>query len=268
MNTRAAPSVLNIFQSSGIAVSRFTERWVPDGWAVCMALTAVVLVLAVAGAKVTPHAALLAWGGGVWTLVGLAMQFTLTIVAASACMTAPIVYRMLDRLAALPNPNVPWQAVLMVSVLSIVTAYLNWAFCLIGGALFIPFVYRRNPKTDVRLLVVATLLGQGTVWHGGLSGSAPLMMATPGNPLLVSTNGVAVVDRLYPITETLLNGFNLTYLLIVGAVAVLVTVLLHPSRGAKTLSENAILAMMPSVAAVTPSEGTPTAAISRFNGWT
>lgn len=267
MSRNATLSILTGVQSLGVSISNFTERWVPDGWSICMALTVVVFVLAVVGAGTSPHEALLAWGGGVWTLLGLAMQFTLTIVAAYACITAPPVYRALDRLAALPNPDKPKQAVFLVGVLSIVTAYLNWAFCLIGGALFIPFVYRRNPKADVRLLVVAALLGQGTVWHGGLSGSAPLIMATPGNPLIAPAKGVAVIDRLYPITETLLNGFNLTYLLIVGIVAVAVTVLLHPARGAKNLSEQEVLAMMPHIAEIPLSEGTPAAAISRFSGW-
>jgi short-chain fatty acids transporter len=264
----AAQSALRGFQSCGVVVSRFTERWVPEGWTICMALTAAVLLFAIVGVGVSPHDALMAWGGGVWMLVALAMQFTLTIVAAYACMTAPPVYRLLDRVAAVPNPDVPWQAVLWVGALSVLAAYLNWALCLIGGALFIPFVYRRNPKTDVRLLVVATLLGQGTVWHGGLSGSAPLMMATPGNPLMLAVNGVPIVSRLYPITETLLNSFNLVYLFTVGVVAVLMTVLLHPAHGAKTLGAEEVRAMMPQMMVVPPSDGTPAAAIGRFTGWT
>ncbi len=60
-----------------------------------------------------------------------------------------------------------------------ITVYFNWALSLVASALFIPFLCRKNPKTDVRLLAVAAYLGQGTVWHGGLSGSAPLIMATP-----------------------------------------------------------------------------------------
>ena len=64
-----------------------------------------------------------------------------------------------------------------------------------------PFILRRNPKADVRVVIAAAYIGLGTVWHGGLSGSAPLILATPGNPLLAPASGPPVVDRLVPVTD-------------------------------------------------------------------
>ena len=58
----------------GGTLSRFTERWIPDSWVVCMMITVLVLALAVAGAGVSLQAAVLAWGGGMWTLLELSMQ--------------------------------------------------------------------------------------------------------------------------------------------------------------------------------------------------
>ena len=49
----------------GSGLSRFTERWVPDAWVICMMLTAIALVLAVGGAGVGVEEAVLAWGSGV-----------------------------------------------------------------------------------------------------------------------------------------------------------------------------------------------------------
>ena len=123
------------------------------------------------------------------------MQFTITLVASHAIVTSRPVYKLLDRLAGLPNPDRPAQAVMLVCVASIVTGYLNWAFTIIASALFIPFVCRRNPKADIRILVVGAYLGICTVWHGGLSASAPLILATPGNPLLEPTTGPPPSDR-------------------------------------------------------------------------
>lgn len=229
----------------GAWLSRMTERWVPDSWVVCMILTAIALALAMLGAGATPQQAVLAWGDGVWTLLTLAMQFTLAMVAAHACVASRPVFGWLDRLASLPDPERPRQAVLLAALFSLATAYLNWALCLVACALFVPFICRRNPKVDVRVLVAAAFLGMGTVWHGGLSGSAPLILATPGNPLLAPESGAAVVGRLYPVTETLFQTWNLVYLGVIALTGLAVTLLLHPREGAVSLGAEQVEAILP-----------------------
>ena len=214
----------------GAALSRFTERWVPDSWVICMMLTSTAFALALGGAGVGVEEAVLAWGDGVWVLLELAMQFTIAMVAAHACVSSRPVFRLLDRLAALPDPERPTQAVALAAVFSLVTGYLNWALCLVACALFVPFLARNNPKTDIRVMIAAAYVGLGTVWHCGLSGSAPLILATPGNALIAPGIGAAVVDRLYPVTETLFNPFNLLYLIAIGGTGLLAAVLIHPRR--------------------------------------
>ena len=181
--------MLDLFRDLGTGLSRFTERWVPDSWVICMILTALSLLFAIGGAGVGVEEALLAWGSGMGSLLELAMQFTIAMVAAHACVSSRPVFKLLDALARVPNPEKPVQAVALAAIFSLVTAYLNWAFCLVSCALFVPFLCRRNPLTDIRVLVTACYLGLGTVWHGGLSGSAPLILATPGNPLLSPATG-------------------------------------------------------------------------------
>ena len=139
-------------------------------------------------------------------------------------------------MARLPNRDRPLQTVVLVGVYSLATAYLNWAFCLVSFALVVPFVARRNPKTDTRVLVASAYLGLGTVWHGGLSGSAPLILATPGNPLLAPATGAAAIDRLLPVTETLFIPFNLIYLIIIGAMSLVTVAALHPRQNAHALT--------------------------------
>ena len=131
------------------------------------------LLLALLGPGVSLHDAVLAWGNGVWSLLTLAMQFSLAMVAAHACVVSPPVYRALDRLAGLPDPEKPLQAVLLAALFSLATAYLNWALCLVACALFLPFIVRRNPRADLRVLIAASYLGVGTVWHELGSHSEP-----------------------------------------------------------------------------------------------
>jgi len=255
------------FREFGAALSRFTERWVPDAWVICMILTAVALVLAIFGAGAGVEESILAWGDGVWVLLGLAMQFTIAMVAAHACVASRPVFRLLDRLAGLPDPERPVQAIVLAAGFSLVTAYLNWALCLVACALFVPFICRRNPNVDIRVLIAASYIGLGTVWHGGLSGSAPLILATPGNPLLEPGIGAPVVARLYPVTETLFNPWNLVYLLAIGGVGLGMSVVLHPRRGAVTLTRDQIAAILPTPPEADPEPATPAARIDAFRGW-
>lgn len=259
--------MLDHFRRLGSSLSNITERWVPDSWVICMFLTAVALVLSIVGAGAGPEEAVLAWGQGVWKLLGLAMQFVVAMVAAYACVASKPVYRLFNWLASRPDPRRPLQAVVLAGVFSLVTGYLNWALCLVACALFTPFILRRNPAVDVRVLICAAYLGIGTVWHGGLSGSGPLILATPGNPLLDPTTGTAVVDRLYPVTETLFNPFNLIFITIIGAVALLVTCLLHPREGARTLTPEQAEALLPKPPEDDATPRTPAARMDQFRGW-
>jgi short-chain fatty acids transporter len=259
--------VLDFFRDLGMGLSRFTERWVPDSWVICMILTAIALALAIFGAGAGVEESILAWGDGVWVLLTLAMQFTIAMVAAHACVSSRPVFRLLDRLARIPDPERPVQAIVLAAVFSLVTAYVNWALCLVACALFVPFICRRNPRVDIRVLIAASYLGLGTVWHCGLSGSAPLILATPGNPLVAPGTGAPVVTRLFPVTETLFNPFNLVYMFVIGAVGLGMSVALHPRRGAVTLSDEQVAAILPTPPEEDPAPSSPGGRVDAFRGW-
>jgi short-chain fatty acids transporter len=259
--------MLDALRALGAGLSRLTERWVPDAWVICMILTLLAGALAMLGAGAGLEQTALAWGSGVWKLLELAMQFTLALVAAHACAVSPPVYRWLDRLARLPDPARPLQAVALVGVFSVVTGYLNWALTLVACALFVPFVLHRNPRVDARVLIASAYLGIGTVWQSGLSSSAPLILATPGNPLLAPGTGAPVVDRLYPVTETLFNPFNLAYALIMAIVGIGTALLLHPRRGALTLPAADVEAMLPKPPPADPAPATPAGRLDSLRVW-
>ena len=105
-------SLVGVVGNLGERLSRVTQRWIPDSWVVCMILTVLALLLAVLGAGAGVEEAVLAWGGGMWALLELAMQFTIAMVAAHACVSSRPVFALLDRLARLPRtpsgPFRPW----------------------------------------------------------------------------------------------------------------------------------------------------------------
>jgi len=260
-------SLVYLIGDLGERLSQFTMRWIPDSWVVCMVLTVLAGLLAVVGAGAGINETVLAWGGGMWSLLELAMQFTIAMVAAHACVSSRPVFGWLDRLASLPDPDRPLQAVALVGMYSLLTAYLNWALSVVASALFVPFVCRRNPNADVRVVIAAAYLGVGTVWHGGLSGSAPLILATPGNPLLAPATGAPVIDRVLPVTETLFVPFNLVYLAVIGAVSLAAVLALHPRRSVYRLSPDQIERIMPALPPGSGTASTPASAMEVFPGW-
>ena len=251
----------------GENLSRFTQRWIPNSWVVCMILTVLAALLAIIGVGATLNETLLAWGGGMWALLELAMQFTIAMIAAHACVSSKPAHCFLDWLASRPDPAKPVQAVVMLGAYSMVIAYFNWAASVVASALFVPFVAKRNPQADVRLLIAAAYLGMGTVWHGGLSGSAPLILATPGNPLLAPSNGTPIIDRVLPVTETLFIPFNLIYLATIFVVGLGLLWLLHPRQNRWTLSDEQLSVIMPTMSEKSEPT-TPAGGMEHFRGWT
>ena len=258
--------IVAIVGDLGDRLCRFTQRWIPDSWVVCMLLTVAAILLAMFGAEASLNESVLAWGNGMWALLELGMQFSIAMIAAHACVSSRPVFRFLDWLAGLPDPKRPVQAIALIGAYALVTGYLNWALSVVASALFVPFIARRNPKADIRVVIAAAYLGICTIWHGGLSGSAPLILATPGNPLLAPASGEPVIDRVLPVTETLFIPFNLVFIAILGAVALATVMLLHPRQNAQTLTAEQIDRMMPTLPEDQAPE-TPAARMEASRGW-
>lgn len=90
---------------------------------------------------------------------------------------------------------------MLVTFFGLVACVINWGFGLIVGAMFAREVARRVPGSDYPLLIACAYIGFMT-WGGGLSGSMPLLAATPGNP-------VEHIAGLIPVSHTLLSGSNI-----------------------------------------------------------
>jgi short-chain fatty acids transporter len=77
-------------------------------------------------------------------------------------------------------PRTPKSAVALVTFFVLAASWFNWGFSLIFGAVLAREVARRVKGVDYRALAASSMLGLGSIWAQGLSGSAALQMATPG----------------------------------------------------------------------------------------
>lgn len=210
------------------------ERFVPGAFAIAVILTFVTF----AGAVLTGASArdaIVAWGGGFWTLSPFAMQMALVVLTGYLVSTAPIMDRVFARLASLAGA--PARAAALMAGVSIALASIHWGLSLVGTAMFVRHVVRAQPRVDVRLLVAAAYLGMGTTWHAGLSGTVPLLMATPGH-FLQSTTG------LLPLAATTFSRFNVLLAATLALLMVGVVYSLHPKDAdAVTVAPDALDAL-------------------------
>lgn len=161
-----------------LALTAWTERWVPDAFIFALMGTLVVVVAGVTATPSTLPQVVDAWGRGFWELIPFTLQMSLVIITGHVLATSPPMRRVIRALAALPQS--PRAAVALVTFFALATAWLNWGFSLIFSAVLGREVARQVEDADYRALAAAAVLGAGSVWAQGLSGSAALQMATPG----------------------------------------------------------------------------------------
>ena len=205
-------------------LARLSARWVPDAFSIAALLTFLALALGLTVGGANPAECALAWGNGVWALLSFGMQIALVIFAGYVLAVAPPVARALDALARVPRG--PRSAVAWTAFLSMTLCWLNWGMGLIASAMLVRTIGRARPDTDYRLLVAVAYLGMGTTWHGGPSGSVPLLFATPGSFMIRD----GLLAGPVPLSQTIFTAANLGLMLVVVLALAGFAALLHPAR--------------------------------------
>jgi short-chain fatty acids transporter len=145
-------------------------------------LTFVTYILGLILTKSGPFEMIQYWNKGFWALLTFGMQMCLILVTGHALATSPIVRKGIEKLAGIPKTQA--GAVALVALTAAIASLINWGLGIIVGALMAREVGRsgqmRNIKMHYPLLGAAGYAGFLT-WHGGFSGSAPLLVATKGH---------------------------------------------------------------------------------------
>ena len=213
-----------MFRKMVNASVRLVQRYLPEPFIFALLLTFISFAVAIPVCKQTPLEVLNNWGNGVWELLAFSMQMALVLVCGSTLADAPAVKRGLEKLASMPKRAV--GAIALVSLVSALACWINWGFGLIIGVVFAKSIARKMRGVDYRLLIASAYSGF-LVWHGGISGSIPLALATPGAALSAVTMGV--VTEPIAIGNTILSLYNLGICLFVIIALVVANSLMHPN---------------------------------------
>ena len=129
-------------------------------------------------------------------------------------------------------PATPRGAVALVALFALISSWFNWGFSLVFSAVLAREVARRMPAVDYRALAAASVLGLGSIWAQGLSGSAALQMATPGalQPRIrdIVARGGVVPDGIIGLSDTIFLWQSVVSVLVEIVVVVAVMWLATP----------------------------------------
>ena len=167
------------------------------------------------------------WEAGFWELLEFSMQMVLILVLGHALALTKPVRNLIDSITKYCNST--GSAAAIVSFSAMAVAYLNWGLGLIFGAILARKVAERASAKGIHLtypLIGASGYAGLMIWHGGLSGSAPLKVTEPDHFLIQQTG-------IIPPEETLFSLLNIVIVILILTVIPLALYFI----GKKTISK-------------------------------
>lgn len=195
-------------------IEQYFKRFFPSPFSIAVLLTFVVMIWAtfsMSSYGVTQNfvQVLSYWENGIWNqnLLIFAYQMMLILVLGHILVLSHPLQKLLDLLTSPIDSNS--KALIVVSVSTMLMAFLNWGLGLIFGAILVRKIgessVEKGFKLNYPLLGAAGYIGL-MVWHGGLSGSAPLKVAESGH--LANLSSVDTPDFIAT-NESILSFENL-----------------------------------------------------------
>jgi short-chain fatty acids transporter len=105
------------------------DRVIPNSFVFSVILTFIVCILALVFTSAGGLDVVKYWYDGLWSMMTFAFQMTIMVVITSAVAKAPVVEKLLSRIARVPKT--PRSAYLVLIVVTCIAAYINWAFATI-----------------------------------------------------------------------------------------------------------------------------------------
>ncbi|MEJ2583985.1 MAG: TIGR00366 family protein [Robiginitalea sp.] len=206
------------------------RRFLPSPFVIALLLTLLTMVLALVFGQFpegTPawEGVLTSWEHGLWNrgLLVFAYQMMLILVLGHVLVLSKPMERLILRLTSLAKNGA--SAAFLVIFSTTLVSFFNWGLGLIFGALLARKVgeHARDRKIPLNYPLIGACGYAGLmVWHGGISGSAPIKVSEPGH-LASLLEGVLPVAALaefpdtIPSSATIFSSWNLALFFLVAA---------------------------------------------------
>lgn len=238
-NTTTQKTSGNPINRMGNSLLRWSLKYMPDASIFAVVLTFVAFLLGIFIARQGPMEMIQHWYKGFWELLSFSMQMALIVVTGSCVANSPLVKQGINKLAAIPKTSK--QAVYVVTLVSILVSFIHWGLSLVVAALLAKELARnlrlKKVPFEYGLIAAGAYVGQMT-WHGMLSASIGLSIATPGHAL---EDMIGVI----PMSQYMFNPMNIIVTLALAIFPPLFACLLQPKNtdDFQPLDEEAIRAI-------------------------
>lgn len=182
---------------------RFVQRYLPSPFSIAAILSLLAFIICMVFTMSGPLEVLGYWYEGFWELLAFSMQMVLILVLGHALALTPAAEKAINFLTGFAGNS--GKAAALTGFAALFVGFINWGLCLIFGAILARKIGERAKTEGIAInypLVAAAGYSGMMVWHGGFSGSAPLVVAEEGHFLS------AIIGRI-PISETLLSPLNI-----------------------------------------------------------
>ncbi len=198
------------------------KRFMPSPFAIAILLTVLTMLLALFFTEAPKNEShILAifsfWEHGIWnnSLLVFAYQMMLILVLGHILVLSKPMNTLIEKLTNLVSNTS--NAVLLVSATTLIVSFFNWGLGLIFGAILARKVAEasqlRNFNINYPMVGASGYVGL-MIWHGGISGSAPLKVSESGHlaSLMEGISDSSIQNQLpdfIPFSETIFSSFNL-----------------------------------------------------------
>lgn len=215
---RSALAVPTFSPMLEMLLNRYTrgfQRYMPTPLSIAVLLTLVAGALAMRSA--TPLEVMGAWVNGMWSagLIRFGFQAMFMLVLGHVLALAPPVRNGLEKAVVWVVSSPRWAAG-KTALLAMFLGWLNWGLGLVGGAILVRGVMDMMSKQGRQKEVNFGVIGAAgyssmLVWHGGLSGSAPLKVAEIGHlkELVGGASWAADLPEAIGLRETVFSSWSL-----------------------------------------------------------
>ena len=203
--------------------SRIMQRWLPDAFLIAVILTAFVFLSGLFFENQSVNQMAQHWGNGFWKLLTFSMQMVLILVFGSILAMSGPVKSFLKSVARLAKT--PAQAIVLVTLVSMLAAWINWGFGLVVGALVAREVASSVKNIHFPLLIASAYSGF-LIWHSGLSGSIPLKIASASDDVL----SLLLDGQIIALTETIFAWQNVAIIIVLAISLPVINIMMMPDK--------------------------------------
>lgn len=196
------------------------RKWLPDSFIFAILLTVISGVMAFFWVDAGLFAIIKAWYGGFFNLLKFAMQMVLILATGYGIAISPPAAKGIDWIAS--KIKTPAMVYVIVTAVGCIFSLVSWGWIVMTAVLGRELAVRVK-KVDYRLLA-ACIYTALLPWHGGLSGSVPLLVNTPNNFLIKQ----GILSDIIPTTITLTSPMNIVTMLALVITLPLLMLLMRP----------------------------------------